>query len=114
MASRPDGSGGAPSSDLARATTLAVRTIASLGSDDGPPIWTADADAERLAIPELRWAEVEQPLTRAEADARTILETNRVALERVADALRERTRIGEKEIVKLTQGVEAPVVCTHP
>ncbi|RBI85628.1 hypothetical protein DRV85_07815 [Rhodosalinus halophilus] len=94
------GAGGGPTSDLARATRLAMLIEGSSGLGEGGPLWI-DPDACSLAAdPDLK-AAVQARLARAEAAADDLVAENCAALERVAQALFAARSLGRTEITAL-------------
>ena len=103
------GAGGSSTSDLARATRLAVIAVAALGLDDhvDAVIWhrleTTD-DGERLLAsdPAIR-LRVANWLSASMASAMSLVAQNRVAVLAVADALVTRGRLNGDEVARLVE-----------
>ncbi|MBY6266625.1 AAA family ATPase (plasmid) [Azospirillum sp. 412522] len=109
------GAGGDHTSDLARATALAVSALCSFGLDEGEHglLWlglpSPDTIGSMLALKPDLADRVSKMLTDAYAEAKTLVEQHRHEVEDIANALIDRETIGGDEIEAMLR--KAMMVC---
>lgn len=95
------GAGGAPQSDLARATSLAIDIVSKLGlGHEGSLVWfgASNADAAHLMLDAAFASQIRRILDDAYSRAIRLVRTNEEAVRMVADTLLERRALAHEDL----------------
>jgi ATP-dependent Zn protease len=108
-----EASGGTGNSDLARATQLALRVVASYGLTKSAPLWLGpieEADIEPLLS---RWPEiasqVREMLVSAEAAADQLVRANSVLIQQVARLLLTHETLSSDDVEAVCQSYQKAI-----
>ncbi|PLL10244.1 hypothetical protein C0V75_21645 [Tabrizicola sp. TH137] len=109
MGSISSGAGHGTDSDLANATTLAVRMHSEWGFAPGAPIWQPAANLMQLGLPRAIQSAVEERLLQAEAAAERVLLEHMDALLGLSETLIKQRELSADEILSVLDKLGLPV-----